>query len=61
MNWQMVPGAKGYAHFAPRTWKGIDGSEKSSNDIKRFIDWDDDRMEKWEESHQTNGGDDEWA
>ncbi len=65
MNWQMVPGARGYAHFAPRTWKGIDGSEKSSNDIKRFIDWDDDRMEKWVESlpHENlaSGGDDEWA
>ena len=38
MNWQAVVGAKGKCKVGVRTWKGDDGKERQSNEIKRFLD-----------------------
>ena len=36
MNWNAVTGATGKCKVAVRTWKGDDGEERKSNDIKQF-------------------------
>ena len=38
MNWQNVIGAKGHCKIGIRTWKGKDGEDKQSNEIKKFYD-----------------------
>ena len=44
MDWSRVPGAKGMAHFKPRTYTGQDGQERQANDVARWIDWDPAKM-----------------
>lgn len=36
MNWNLVPGSKGRAKVAIRTWKDNDGNDRQSNEIKSF-------------------------
>lgn len=38
MNWQNVIGAKGRCKVGVRTWKGNDGEDRQSNEIKKFYD-----------------------
>lgn len=40
MDWNKIIGAKGRAHFKPRTYTNQNGEEKQANDIERFIDYD---------------------
>jgi len=41
MDWNKVLGARGRAHFKPRTYINRDGEERQTNDVDRFYDWDD--------------------
>ena len=38
MNWNEVAGAKGRAHFKPRTYNDDNGNERQVNDVVRFYD-----------------------
>ena len=38
MDWNQVPGARGMCSVSVRKWTGNDGSERESNDIKRFLE-----------------------
>lgn len=38
--WNEVVGARGLAHFKPRTYVGQDGEERKANDVARWIDYD---------------------
>ena len=38
MNWSRVVGSKGRCRVGTRKWKGDDGEERSSNEIKRFLE-----------------------
>ena len=40
MDWNKVLGAQGRAHFKPRNYTASDGSERTTNDCDRFIDYD---------------------
>ena len=40
MDWNKVLGARGRAHFKPRNYTANDGSERTTNDCDRFIDYD---------------------
>lgn len=40
MDWNKVVGSKGRAHFKPRTYTDRDGNERQTNDVDRFIDYD---------------------
>jgi hypothetical protein len=39
MDWNKVLGSKGRAHFKPRKYINSYGDEKITNDIERFIDY----------------------
>ena len=39
MDWNKVMGSKGKAHFKQRTYTNNQGEEKATNDINRFIDY----------------------
>ena len=39
MDWNKVIGSKGRAHFKQRTYTNNQGEEKSTNDIDRFLDY----------------------
>ncbi len=39
MNWNTVLGARGHAHFKPRTYTDKDGNARQANDVSRFYDW----------------------
>jgi len=39
MDWNEVIGSKGRAHFKQRTYTNNQGEEKATNDIDRFIDY----------------------
>lgn len=38
MNWNAVPGARGRCKITVRSWKGKNGEDMQSNDIKKFYD-----------------------
>ena len=38
MNWNAVPGAHGRCKITVRSWKGKNGEDMQSNDIKKFYD-----------------------
>lgn len=38
MNWNAVPGSRGRCKVGVRTWKGKNGEDMKSNEIKRFYD-----------------------
>jgi len=38
MNWNKVPGSTGRCKVGIRKWKGKDGDEMESNEIRRFLD-----------------------
>ena len=38
MNWNNVIGSSGRLKLGIRTWKGTDGEEKTSNDVKKFYE-----------------------
>ena len=40
MDWSKVEGARGRAHFRPRTYKARDGQERQRNEVERFYDYD---------------------
>ena len=40
MNWNSVTGARGRAHFKPRTYTASDGTERAVNDVERYLDYD---------------------
>ena len=40
MRWNSVVGCKGRAHFKPRTYTAKDGTERTTNDVTRFLDFD---------------------
>lgn len=40
MDWNHVVGARGRAHFKPKTFVGRDGSDRQANELIRFYDWD---------------------
>lgn len=40
MDWNHVIGARGRAHFKPRSYVDRDGNERQANDLTRFYDWD---------------------
>lgn len=40
MDWNKVLGSRGRAHFKPRTYTANDGTERTTNDCDRFIDYD---------------------
>ena len=40
MNWGSVIGSVGRAHFKPRTYTNSNGEVKETNDLDRFIDYD---------------------
>ena len=40
MDWNKVLGSRGRAHFKPRNYTANDGSERTTNDCDRFIDYD---------------------
>ena len=40
MNWGSVIGSKGRAHFKPRSYVGNDGELKQTNELDKFIDYD---------------------
>lgn len=44
MDWTQVVGAMGRAHFKPRKWTAKDGSEKFSDDVEKFLEWDESKM-----------------
>lgn len=45
MNWNAVIGAKGRCRISQRVWKGNDGEERKSNDIKKFYPFEEKRFE----------------
>lgn len=45
MNWNAVIGAKGRCMISQRVWKGNDGEERKSNDIKKFYPFEEKRFE----------------
>ena len=56
MDWEHIVGARGRAHIAPRTYPADDG-ERSVNDVKKFLDYDPEKMpaEGFEELEDDNG------
>ena len=44
MNWEHVPGSWGRARFGPRKYTAADGSERSTNDVVRYLDYDPEKM-----------------
>lgn len=44
MNWDAARHAHGRAHLTIRTWVGNDGSQHQSNEVKYFLDYDEDKM-----------------
>ena len=38
MNWNAVPGSRGTCEVGQRPWKGRNGEERISNEIKRFLE-----------------------
>ena len=40
MQWDSIPGARGRAHFKPKTFTGRNGNEMQSNEVDRFYDYD---------------------
>lgn len=42
MNWALVQGSQGRAHFKQRSYINAQGDEKFINDIERFIDYNED-------------------
>ena len=57
MDWNKVVGARGHAHFKPRTYTTKDGEERQANDVDKFIDWDEKFFpadESWTELSDTD-------
>lgn len=44
MNWNSVVGSRGRAHFKPRTYTAGDGTERTTNDVDRYYDYDEAQM-----------------
>lgn len=44
MNWDAARHARGRAHLSIRTWIGDDGKERKANEVKYFLDYDEDKM-----------------
>ena len=44
MNWNSVVGSRGRAHIKPRTYTDRDGNERTTNDVDRYLDYDEDKM-----------------
>lgn len=44
MNWPAVAGRRGRCKIGVRTWKGDDGVERQSNEVKRFLDFEPEKM-----------------
>lgn len=38
MNWPSVPGSRGRCKIGVRTWKGKDGGDMQSNEVKKFLE-----------------------
>ena len=49
MDWNGVIGARGYAHIGPRTYTA-DGITHTVNDVKRFLDYDPEKMPPFDEA-----------
>lgn len=43
-NWNAVPGARGRLKLGIRTWKANDGSERQSNEVKEYYEYDPAKM-----------------
>ena len=44
MNWSAVAGRRGRCKIGIRTWKGNDGVDRQSNEVKRFLDFEPEKM-----------------
>lgn len=44
MNWNAVIGSRGRAHIKPRAYTAGDGSERTTNDVERFLDYEEEKM-----------------
>lgn len=44
MNWPAVAGRRGRCKIGVRAWKGDDGVERQSNEVKRFLDFEPEKM-----------------
>lgn len=44
MNWNAVIGSCGRAHIKPRNYTATDGTERTTNDVDRYLDFDPEKM-----------------
>jgi len=47
MDWNKVVGAKGRAHIVVNSWVGNDGTTRTNNKVKNFIDAGEEEKDKW--------------
>ncbi len=59
MDWNHVVGARGRAHFKPKTFTGRDGDERQANEVTRFYDWEEQYFPVQESFAEITGDDDD--
>ena len=59
MNWAGAIGKRGLAHIKPRKYTAQDGQERQANDLDRWIDYDQARIEAAAPKPQANINDDD--